>query len=68
MTNQIDEEQNKYAWINFASDDDLPHLKDGGYYKNINIIRFEIPAEDTLELKDRVLSAVQFLDLDNYAN
>lgn len=61
LTNQLDEDQNKYAWINFASDEDLPYLNDGGFYKNINIIRFEIPASDVEALKNRIVVASKLL-------
>jgi hypothetical protein len=41
-------------WIQFAGENDLPFLKDGGYYKNLNIIRFEVPQEDKDFLTERV--------------
>lgn len=40
------EELVKYYWIINAQDEELPHLQDGGYYKNLNTIRFEIPEAD----------------------
>jgi len=49
------ESQSKYGWINWANDDELPWLPDGGYYKNINVIRFEVPQVDKDFLKSRVL-------------
>ena len=48
-------------WIWSASDEELPYLVDGGYYKNLNIIRFEIPEEDKQLLSDRVLAAGKLL-------
>lgn len=56
-------DQSKYAWINWSGDQELPWLPDGGYYKNINVIRFEVPVEDMLFLKTRVLSAGLLLKL-----
>ena len=41
-------------WIQFATENELPFLKDGGYYKNLNIIRFEVPQEDKDFLTERV--------------
>jgi hypothetical protein len=48
------EMQSKYGWINWANDDELPWIPDGGYYKNINVIRFEIPEEDKEALTERM--------------
>jgi hypothetical protein len=45
----------KYYWIWGSHDEELPFLPDGGFYKNINTIRFEIPQED----KDRLTRHVQ---------
>jgi hypothetical protein len=42
-------------WIQFGANCELPYIKDGGYYKNINIIRFEVPKED----KDLLVKAVE---------
>lgn len=52
----------KYYWIGNAIDEELPYLLDGGYYKNINIIRFEAPQEDKDLLTERVLLASKLLD------
>lgn len=46
--------QSKFAWVNYASDDELPFLIEGKHYKNINIIRFEIPQADKDFLTERV--------------
>ena len=53
--------ESAYYWINYANDDELPHLIDGGYYSNINIIRFEIPQADKDLLKSNVLLAGKHL-------
>lgn len=47
----------KYYWIGNASNDELPYLKDGGYYQNINRIVFEVPESDIDFLTKRVLLA-----------
>lgn len=51
----------KHYWISMAGDDELPYLPDGGYYKNLNIIRFEVPAADKLALTKDVLRAGEML-------
>lgn len=51
----------KHYWIAMAQDDELPYLKDEGYYKNINIIRFEVPQSDKDFLTDCVLRAGELL-------
>lgn len=48
-------------WIQFAEATEIPYLKDGGYYKNINIIRFEVPEEDKDLLTACVLKAGKML-------
>lgn len=53
--------QSKFAWINYATDDELPFLIEGGFYKNINIIRFEIPRTAKDLLKQRLLLAGKYL-------
>lgn len=55
------EQKKKYQWVDYASDDELPYLLDGGYYQNLNIIRFEIPAADKKFLTDCVLKASEML-------
>lgn len=55
------EESFKYSWIFNANDEELPYLVDGGFYKNINVIRFEIPQSDKDYLKERVLLAGKLL-------
>lgn len=54
--------QSKFAWVNFASDDELPFLIRGGYYKNLNIIRFEVPQADKNLLTERVALAGKQLE------
>lgn len=54
-------DQYKYSWIYNASDDEMPYLIDGGFYKNINVIRFEIPQADKDFLTKRVIAAGKLL-------
>jgi hypothetical protein len=51
----------KHYWIAMASEDELPYLNDGGFYKNLNIIRFEVPQEDKDYLTERVTAAGKLL-------
>jgi hypothetical protein len=51
----------KFLWIAAAMDDELPFLVDGGYYKNINVMRFEVPFLDKQFLTERVLLAREML-------
>lgn len=55
------EQAGKFKWVDYASDDELPYLIDGGYYQNLNIIRFEIPEADKKLLTDCVLKAGEML-------
>lgn len=48
-------------WLFFSKEGELPFIKDGGVYKNLNIIRFEIPQEDKDFLTNRVLEAGKLL-------
>jgi len=51
----------RYYWINNAVDEELPYLPDKGFYKNVNVIRFEIPEEDKKALEARVISCGSLL-------
>lgn len=61
MANYYDGDQNKVAWINWAEDRDMPYLIDGGFYKNINVFRFEVAQEHKLKLTERILEASKLL-------
>lgn len=54
-------DQSKFAWINFASDDELPWLPDYGFYKNVNVIRFTVPQSDKDALTSRMKEAGKML-------
>ncbi len=49
--------QNAFAWINFASDDELPYIIEGLHYKNLKVIRFEVLQSDKDALTEVVESA-----------
>lgn len=55
-----------YYWLAMSQDDELPYLPDGGYYNNINTIRFEVPEEDKALLTKRVIEGGRLL-IDNPA-
>lgn len=55
------EELGKHYWIGMAGEDELPFILDGGLYKNINIIRFEVPQADKDALTANVLKAGKML-------
>lgn len=48
-------------WLWSAEDNELPYLVDGGYYRNINVIRFEVPQQDKEFLTERVIEASKLL-------
>lgn len=48
-------------WIGYAADCELPYLVDGGFFKNINVIRFKVPEEDKALLKEAVLKGGKLL-------
>lgn len=57
---EVDGMPNCY-WIAMAGEDELPFIKDGGFYKNLNIIRFEVPQEDKELLTQNVIKAGKML-------
>lgn len=54
-------DQFRYKYIYDAESNELPYLIDGGYYKNLNIFRFEVPQADKDLLTERVLKAGEML-------
>jgi len=59
LASNYDGDQNKVAWINWSNDDDLPYLENGGYYKNIKTITFDVPEYDKIALENRVRLAIK---------
>ncbi len=52
----------KGKFIEYMEDDELPWLPEGGYYKNLNIFKFEVPQYDKDELTECVIRAVEMLN------
>lgn len=50
-----------YNWIIKATDDELPYLIDGGFYKNLNVVAFPLTDFDKNFLTERVELAEQSL-------
>jgi hypothetical protein len=46
-----------YKYIAYAKPEDLPSLKDGGYYSNITTFEFEVPKADKIFLTKQVQDA-----------
>jgi len=46
-----------YYWIWSADDNKLPYLINGAYYKNVNVIEFDILDRDIEALTERVKEA-----------
>ena len=44
-------------WLEYADSDEIPYLIDGGYFKNLNKIRFKVPQDDKDLLTSTVLRA-----------
>jgi len=61
IVRDMDDDSSHFDWVKYVSDQELPYLLDGGFYKNVNIIRFEIPLADKIILIERVESAGKFL-------
>jgi hypothetical protein len=49
------ENLNDYAWVNWAGNDQLPHLKVNGNLPNLSKLRFEIPKKDKELLEQKVI-------------
>jgi hypothetical protein len=61
LASNYDGDQNKVAWIGFGTNDELPFVPEGGHYKNIYVIRFEVPQSDKDALTNSVIKAGAFL-------
>lgn len=49
--------EGEVMWIWGALDNELPYIKDGGFFKNVNVIRFDIPQADKDLLTENVKKA-----------
>jgi hypothetical protein len=54
--------QNQFAFINWANDDELPHLPNDCKVSDIQSIEFEVPQEDKELLTKRVELAIEILN------
>lgn len=62
LAGSLDEgKQNNVAFINWATDDELPYIIEENYYKDINILEFDVPQEDKDLLTQRVEMASKLL-------
>jgi len=57
----ITEGESQFYFIASSKPEQLPYIKDVGYYSNLNIIRFEIPEEDKRKLEGLVKKAGELL-------
>lgn len=57
-------DQNRVAFVNWASDDELPYLVEGAYYKNITRFNFDVDADEIEFLQNRVKIATALLHAD----
>jgi hypothetical protein len=55
-------DQNKFSWLNWATDEDLPYLINGNEYVDLNVMTFDIPQSDKDFLTERVELAVKLLN------
>lgn len=55
------EDDSTMKWLTWTSNDGLPWLRDGGYYKNLNVHRFEVKEDDVNALTERVMEAISLL-------
>lgn len=58
----IGQDADKFKFLNYAYDENLPYLLDSGFYKNINIIRFQVPQADKDLLTATVIEAGKLLN------
>lgn len=50
-------DQNKFRWLDYAGDSELPWLLEDGKFKNLNQLCFKVPDEDIEALTNRVKMA-----------
>jgi len=53
-SDRVGEGNNRFAFINWAEDSELPYLIKGNKYKDVNMMSFDIPQEDIDILTQRV--------------
>lgn len=62
---RVGEQNNRFSFINWADDEELPYLVKGKKYEDINMMEFEIPQEDKDILTQRVEMAIEKLNADD---
>jgi len=60
--NQYDGDQNKVAFIEYASDNELPYMPENSEYSNVYQYTFTVPTEDKEALTERVKMAQKILE------
>lgn len=55
-------DQNKVRFLDYTTDDELPYVIDGRYYKNLYQISWEVSEQDKMELYERVKLATEKLN------
>jgi len=55
-----------FTWVTYTADSDLPYLIDGGKFKNVNILEFDIPQSDIDLMEDAVKRAESILYPNGY--
>jgi hypothetical protein len=53
---------NRFAFVNWSEDEELPFLIDGGFYSDLNSMEFEVPEHDKEFLEERVAMAIKELE------
>lgn len=53
--------QKQLYWVSTADDEELAYLPDGGYYKNLNHLTFEVPQSDKDALTEKILECEKLL-------
>lgn len=57
----FDGDQNPIAFINWATDEQLPYINEGLYYQDLNVYSFEVPEDDKALLLSRIKLASELL-------
>jgi hypothetical protein len=50
-----------YNWIYYAADIELPYIHEDGAFKNVSVMRFDIPQKDIDALTEKMVEASKFL-------
>jgi hypothetical protein len=61
VQNVSGDQMGKHYWIAMSNEDELPFLLEDGFYRNLNVIRFEVPVADKKLLTDLVKKGGEML-------